>query len=62
VGSLYQILIRQKRNNLYAIAILNKNPVNRTVPFENELVPYYEHFKFSLNMAAAGITGSSQGR
>ena len=35
---MYQILIRLKRNDLYAIAILNKNLVNRTVPFENELV------------------------
>jgi len=29
VGSLYQILIRQKRNNLYAIAIVNKDLVKR---------------------------------
>jgi len=34
-----QILIRQKRNDLYAIAFVNKNLVNRTVSFENELVP-----------------------
>jgi len=37
--SIYQILIRQKRTDLYAIAIVNKNHVNRTVSFENELVP-----------------------
>jgi len=37
--SIYQILIHQKRNDLFAIAIVNKNPVNRTVPFDNELVP-----------------------
>ena len=36
--STYQILIRQKRNDLYAIAIVNENLVNRTVPFKNELV------------------------
>ena len=34
-----QILIRQKRNDLYAIAIVNKNLVNRTVRFENDLLP-----------------------
>jgi len=27
----------------YAIAIVNKNLVNRTVPFENELVPLNGH-------------------
>ena len=37
--SIYQILIRQKRNDLYAIAVVNNNLVNRTVSFENKLVP-----------------------
>jgi len=37
--SIYQILICQKINDLYVIAIVNKNLVNRTVSFENELVP-----------------------
>jgi len=35
---MYQILIHQKEMT-YAIAIVNKNLVNRTVSFENELVP-----------------------
>ena len=38
---IYQILIHEKRNDLHAIAIVNKNLVNRTVSvsLENELVP-----------------------
>jgi len=40
VGSLYLSNFNSpKRNDLYAIAIVNKNLVNRTVSFENELVP-----------------------
>ena len=30
----------------YAIAIVNKNLVNRTVPFDNQLVPLNGHIAF----------------
>jgi len=40
VGSLYLSNVTStKRNDLYAIAIVNKKTVNRTVSLENELVP-----------------------
>ena len=53
---IYKILIPQ--NN--AIAIVNKKAVNRTVPFENELVPLnsriaYDHASHQL------LTSSSEG-
>ena len=35
----YQILIPPQKEMTYAIAIVNKKLVNRTVSFENELVP-----------------------
>jgi len=33
----------------YAIAIVNKNPVNRTVSFENELVPLNGHIPHPMH-------------
>jgi len=51
--SIYQIIIYQNKNDLIiSIAILNKNLVNRSMSFENELVPLNSHIGGHCNQAS----------